>query len=129
MSSIASFKPTARAQGAKWEEEACTFLEAKGLRTITRNYQCRQGEIDLVMQDKEHLVFVEVRYRTHPYYGSGVESITFRKQQRIIKTAQYFLYTHQAFMKLACRFDVITVAQTKLGVQIDWIPHAFEAQY
>ena len=52
------------------------------MRTVARNYHCREGEIDLIMRQENLIIFVEVRYRRCRKYGSSFESIDFRKQQR-----------------------------------------------
>ena len=72
-------KPS-RPGGAEAEDLACAWLQARGLRLLERNYRSRRGEIDLIMQDGEQLVFVEVRYRASNRYGSAAESITSAKQ-------------------------------------------------
>ena len=75
-----------RALGDRWERCAESFLHDHGLKTIKRNFQCRYGEIDLIMEDGDCLVFTEVRYRNKPYYGSGADTVTKTKQGRIIRT-------------------------------------------
>ena len=59
--------------GSEAERFARTFLEQQGLTFIMKNYRCRTGEIDLVMQDGDELVFVEVKYRSQSQYGSAIE--------------------------------------------------------
>jgi putative endonuclease len=77
------------------------------------------GEIDLIMTDENCLIFVEVRLRTNPNYGSGAESVTLTKQRKIIRTAQFYLLNH-AIGNRDCRFDVISIDD-----KIDWIQGAF----
>jgi len=77
--------------GQKAEQEALNFLKQQGLKLITQNYYCRQGEIDLVMSDQQTLVFIEVRYRKSHHYGSSAESVTINKQKKIIHTAVLYL--------------------------------------
>ena len=50
-----------RASGNLFEDQACAFLQAQGLSLLARNWSCRFGEIDLIMQDGKYRVFVEVR--------------------------------------------------------------------
>lgn len=57
------------------------FLESKGLIFIAANQNFKCGELDLIMNDKETIVFVEVRQRSHSAYGSAIESVDWRKQQ------------------------------------------------
>lgn len=101
------------------EQLALTYLEQKGLRLLEKNYACRLGEIDLIMEDDSCLIFIEVRLRTNPHYGTGAETVTFAKQKKIIKTAQFFLLGYDIGNR-DCRFDVISIDQ-----DIDWIQHAF----
>lgn len=92
------------------ESLAEQFLLQQGLTLITRNYRCKAGEIDLVMQDGPHLVFVEVRFRTRRHYGSASESVTPHKQRKLIRAAETYLLDHFAGRQLpACRFDVVAI--------------------
>ncbi len=116
-----------RTQGANAEEQACRFLLQQGLQLIARNYHCRQGEIDLIMQDADNLVFIEVRYRRQSRYGSGLESVNRRKQQRIAHCAAYYLHRHPRAGNLAARFDVVALSPDTEGLCIEWIRNAFEA--
>jgi len=111
--------------GKAAEEIACNFLRKKGLRLVSRNFCCRAGEIDLIMQDSEHLVFVEVRYRKTQLFGGGVASISYGKQQKILKTAHYYLLKNKLHERVACRFDVIAVSELPSGQHIEWIENAF----
>ncbi len=111
--------------GSGAEQLALRFLERKGLRLLTRNYRCRRGEIDLVMQEGNFLVFVEVRYRKHNRYGSPAESVTARKQQRILNAAARYLMDAAGTKARPCRFDVVAISAE--GENIDWIRDAFQA--
>ncbi|MBI5041961.1 MAG: YraN family protein [Gammaproteobacteria bacterium] len=118
-------------QGPHAEALACRFLQRQGLRLITRNYRCRQGEIDLIMQDQDNLVFVEVRYRRQSRYGSGLESVTQRKQRRIVHCAAHYLHCHPQAARYAARFDVVALGPDTDGgssnTRIEWIRNAFDA--
>ena len=111
--------------GAKVERNTETFLNKRGLRTIRRNYKCRTGEIDLVMNDGEYVVFVEVRYRGSDAYGDPIESITARKQKRLIRAATHFLATAPHFQNMPCRFDAVGVSKAHGHTKYDWIKNAF----
>jgi putative endonuclease len=117
--------------GKAAEHYACRYLEKQGLKLIEKNYRCRYGEIDLIMRDKKTTVFVEVRYRSNPNFGSGAESINARKQQKLVTTANHFLQHNRQAMNHQCRFDVISLsaAPDKSGFSdnIEWIPNAIEA--
>src|SRR5688572_9373755 len=81
--------------GAQAEAQAEMFLQQQGLVTRTKNYRCKLGEIDLIMLQKTKqgvcFVFVEVRLRTNKRFAPAVETVDYRKQQKIIRTATRFL--------------------------------------
>ncbi|MCL5975300.1 MAG: YraN family protein [Gammaproteobacteria bacterium] len=109
--------------GKQAEQLACDYLQRQGLKLIQRNFHCRRGEIDLVMQDGQTLVFVEVRYRRNHSHGGALESITSSKQSRIITTAQHYLM--QSGWSHNCRFDVIAITAGSVD-KIVWIRDAFQ---
>jgi putative endonuclease len=110
--------------GAQAEARAEAYLVALGLVKQEQNYRCKLGEIDLIMQHKGILVFIEVRLRTHQAFANAAESVTIRKQQKIIKTARYYLQQHQLTDKANCRFDVIAFSDNG---EPEWIQDAFSA--
>ena len=119
-----SEKNTRQQRGAWGEDFACAYLEQQGLQLISRNYHSRYGEIDLIMQHQQILIFVEVRYRRSASHGSSAESVNFRKQQKIILTAQEYL---QSLSEIPiCRFDVLAIMDTMQSVTVDWIQDAFQ---
>ncbi|PJD93395.1 MAG: YraN family protein [Legionella sp.] len=95
--------------GVAAEGKALAYLKEQGLLLIARNYRCRWGEIDLIMQDKEYWVMVEVRARTGFGFGGGLASITAAKKNKIIKTASHFLAAEAKRNQKAVRFDVISI--------------------
>ena len=107
--------------GAQAEDLACAHLERAGLRLLARNYRCPQGEIDLVMDDRDTLVFVEVRYRRSNAFGTPAETVDRRKQARLQAAAGHYLLTHSA--DRACRFDVVAVSGH--DAHIEWLRDAF----
>lgn len=123
---------TSRDVGVRAEQAACEYLRNKGLRLLTSNYHGPRGEIDLVMQDAGTTVFVEVRYRRTSMYGSGVESVDRRKQDKLLATAAHYLQHHPEAARGACRFDVVALSpdNTECGTganQVAWITDAFQA--
>jgi putative endonuclease len=113
--------------GQKAEENACFYLQKHGLRLLTKNYRCALGEIDLIMQDQQEIVFVEVRTRKNPYHATAIESVDFHKQKKIISTATHFLSHKKMLDKVNCRFDVIGISYDQLKAKIEWIKDAFHA--
>ena len=120
---IAGEKPM-RSKGFEYENQAKRFLVAKGLKLMHQNYNCKLGEIDLIMRDGDTIVFVEVRYRNTKKFGSALESINARKCSKLIKTAKHFLQT-QNYNKFCCRFDAVAFDKTDSGTDISWIVSAF----
>lgn len=110
------------------EELACRFLQQQGWSPVARNYFCRRGELDLVMAKDQWLIFVEVRWRRSPRFGSAAESITHGKQQKIIAAAEHFVQNHPAIKSQMMRFDVISVSPgPQQQTEIQWIQDAFQA--
>lgn len=118
---------TRQAIGRHAEQLAERYLQSQGLQLQQRNYRCRGGEIDLVMNEGETLVFVEVRYRKHQGFGGAAASVDYRKQQRLLLAAQHYLQKHRAENR-PCRFDVVAVTPGNDGQNaIEWITNAIEA--
>ncbi len=110
----------------QWAEEfAHRYLCEQGLTPITRNYRCKAGEIDLIMQHQAHLVFVEVRYRQSRQYGGAGASIDSRKQQRIAQAAAHYLQTYRQAQQFACRFDVVLMEGKAEAPRLEWVRDAF----
>lgn len=109
-------------KGAQAEDAAMQYLQQHGLKLVTRNYRSRFGEIDLIAQDRETLVFVEVRMRSGKDFGGAAASIDARKQSKIIRTAQHYLSTLAHIPP--CRFDAVLLSPPD---NIEWIRNAFGA--
>lgn len=107
--------------GQAAETKALHYLKKRGLKLVQRNFQCRYGEIDLIMQNYQSLIFVEVKFRTSSDFGHGSEFIHSKKQNRIIKTASAFLQNMPSFQKKACRFDAVSIYPSR----VEWIQNAF----
>ena len=120
-------RPPDNTLGRIAEQHAAAWLLERGLREVTRNYRCRGGEIDLVMQNQDTLIFVEVRYRRSSRFGSAAESVDHRKQQRLITAARHFLMRHPKHALGPCRFDVLAVTGERNNFHTDWITDAFSA--
>lgn len=110
--------------GAQAEQWAAQYLRQQGLKPVTKNYRSRFGEIDLIMQDGEELVFVEVRLRSNAGFGGAAASIDARKQQRLIRTAQQYLAGLSHIPP--CRFDAVLMDDVE-GVNVQWLKNAFES--
>ena len=111
-------------KGARYELMARRYLEQKGLVFVAANVRYRVGELDLIMGDGRQWVFVEVRYRRDARFGGAAMSITWRKQQKLLRSAALWLAARNAsFDTVDCRFDVVAIT----GQQLSWLPDAFQA--
>ena len=145
-------------QGSYYERQACLYLQAQGLILVAQNWQQpKVGELDLVMLETgatwSTLVFIEVRQRRLSVFGDAALSVTVSKQNKVIKTAKYFLQRYPKYADYDCRFDVIayntkksttkTVITTttkktanqqnhcekvELPTQLEWLQNAFMAK-
>ena len=110
--------------GKQAEHWAADFLQKHGLQLLTQNFSSRLGEIDLIMQDNDMLVFVEVRQRRGTDFGGAAASVDIHKQKRLIRAAQYYLAKLDSTPP--CRFDVVLMDDAE-GRNVQWIKNAFEA--
>ncbi len=112
----------------QWAEDlACDYLRHNGLEVMTRNYRGARGEIDLIMRLRDTLVFVEVRYRERPDYGTGAETVDRTKRRKLLAAARQYLQRHDPGASQPCRFDVISITRGDDAPRIEWIQDAFEA--
>ncbi len=110
--------------GAAAEQQALNYLCSRGLKLRERNYRCRGGELDLVMEEGDALIFVEVRFRRSERFGGAAESIDRHKRERLWLAAQHYLQRYRLERK-ACRFDVVVV---RPGDAIDWLKDALQQE-
>lgn len=111
--------------GQRAEDNALTYLQQQGLRLVARNYRCRLGEIDLIMDDGCGLVFVEVRYRTSTRFGGALESIDGRKRARLVAAASHYLAVKRIDRR--SRFDVVAISPGSEQLTVQWLKDAFQA--
>lgn len=111
-----------KADGQAHEAAAERFLRRQGLRLRASNVRFRHGELDLVMDHGEVLVFVEVRHRQHQAFGGAALSVGRQKQQRLARAASSYLAQQPALAQRPCRFDVVAFEADR----IEWIRDAFQ---
>ncbi|MDG1752717.1 MAG: YraN family protein [Thalassotalea sp.] len=117
---------TAKASGDCWELYAERYLIEKGLSLLAKNFHSRQGEIDLIMKDGDCIVFVEVKYRKNNHFGGAISAVTYQKQQKIIKTAAFFLQQQKLNeYNTACRFDIVAIEGDTNKPDTQWLKNAF----
>ena len=100
--------------GRTGERLAAEELTHRGYTIIERNFRCRHGEIDLIAEDANDLIFVEVKTRRGNAYGLPEEAVTPRKQQKIVQVATYYLDLHQCSER-SWRIDVVAVQLSSNG--------------
>ena len=109
------------------ESKAAHFLQRKGYKIIARNFRCRVGEVDIIAQKENFIVFVEVKLRKNADYAEAREFVTLSKQRRIKSAAKLWLVHNES--ELQPRFDVIEIYAPaglySLRVQINHIEDAF----
>jgi len=110
--------------GQRGEKLAQRFLKKQGYKILATNYQNKLGEIDIIAQDKNTLVFVEVKTRTSAHFGLGKEAVDRHKQRQIVKVAQVYLKQHYSGEDVKVRFDVIGIDLEKEKIEL--IKNAFE---
>jgi len=123
---VRSERAHAATQGRAAEQAACDYLLSRGLRLHSRNYRCRGGELDLIMEEGPTLVFVEVRYRSSSHFGGAAASVDAFKQQKLLRAAQTFLGEYRMNNR-PCRFDVLTVSPQNGELELEWIQNAITA--
>ena len=112
-----------RQVGTQYESMAVQYLTEAEYHILERNFRCRTGEIDIIAKDGAYLVFVEVKYRASAACGSALEAVDYRKQQSILRVAQYYMVSHGYGTQTNCRFDVVAIQ----GTEITLIQNAFGA--
>jgi putative endonuclease len=111
--------------GKRGEDLACAELEKRGYVIVHRRFRTRCGEIDIVAQDGEVLVFVEVKARSNGNFGTPLESVTWQKQQRLSRMAASYLCVNR-LTNVACRFDVVSILEQHGTSAIELVRGAFE---
>ena len=107
-------------EGARAEDLCAEVLRRAGLTLVERNWRCRHGEIDLIAEEGETLVFAEVRMRSGPAFGGAAESVTAAKRAKLLAAARLYLIRRP---QAAYRFDVFLVDGPVSHVE--WIRDAF----
>jgi putative endonuclease len=109
-----------RALGIAGEDAAAAWYEANGYEVVARNWQCREGELDLIVRRNRTIVFCEVKCRASDVFGSPAEAVNHLKRQRIRVLAAKWLEDFPVRVR-EIRFDVVSV----IGSDIEVIEGAF----
>lgn len=98
--------------GRLGENLAVKYLEGLNYKILERNFECRQGEIDIIAKDNLELVFIEVKTRTSLKYGTPAEAVNSFKQKHLIRAVEYYLYSRHLEEEFV-RLDIIEVYMSK----------------
>jgi putative endonuclease len=112
-----------RELGLEGEERAIKTLRKQGYKILERNYRNPFGEIDIIAEEDGYLVFVEVKKRNTVTFGDPFHAINKKKKQHIIRSAMYYLKSHNSFHR-PVRFDVVGVEREAVKI----VKHAFMAE-
>jgi len=110
--------------GEQAERTAAQYLQRQGLLLLQSNYRCRFGEIDLILKDRDTLVFAEVRLRARSDFGGAAASIDSHKQHKLILAAQHYLSAVSPTPP--CRFDAVLLTTADGSQGIEWLKNAFQ---
>ena len=105
------------------ECKVALFLRKRGFSIVKRNYVCKYGEIDIIAQNNEYILFVEVKTRKQDSLVSGSEAVDGFKQQRLRLTAQDYIVKTRC--ELQPRFDVAEVTVAEGKYKLRYIENAF----
>lgn len=111
--------------GKLGEDIAVNYLKQKGYKILDRNFECRQGEIDIIAIDKKEIVFIEVKTRTSNKYGYPSEAVNKIKQKHMLQTIKYYLYIRNLSNEFV-RIDVIEVYIKDNVYKVNHIKQALE---
>ena len=114
-----------RSSGAWGEELALRYLTQRGYVLIERNYRTRYGELDLILRDRDTLVFTEVKLRRGLGFGDPLEAVTPRKQASIRSMARQYLRDRRPGFFDTLRFDVVGIVLLGNAPRIVHVKDAF----
>ena len=113
-------------KGKLGENLAAAYFQALGWTILARNYHTRWGEVDIIAQEGNALVFIEVKLRRSQIYGTGYEAINPAKQRRIAKAALQYLQENGG-LERPVRFDAFIIqSRPGMGPQQEHIRNAFQ---
>ena len=113
-------------RGDAAEQQALAYLEQSGLELLAKNFRCRAGELDLVMQLDDKLIVVEIRYRRDTQPLSPLDTVTAAKRRRIVQATRYYLMRHPEYADHAVRFDVVALSGPLPQAKLVWRQAAFD---
>lgn len=109
--------------GSTGEDIAANYLKKKGYKILHRNYKTPLGEADIIVKDKDTIVFVEVKARSSDAFGQPFEAVDYRKQEKLKKIALYYLKHNK--IESPVRFDVVSIISRDKNAEVNHIAEAF----
>jgi putative endonuclease len=113
-----------RKWGKAGEDLAAQYLEHSGLKILERNFRFERGEIDLIAEEGEELVFIEVKARQSNTFGTPEDAVTERKQEQVHTVAEGYLFIHDIDNR-PCRFDIVAIEYRDGTAEIRHLRDAF----
>lgn len=112
--------------GRLGEERVCEYLTGRGYRIVSRNFRIKGGEIDIIAENGDYIVFVEVKSRKPDSMVGGFEAVNRRKQGLVIRAAAEYLRRNPSMLQP--RFDTaqVTVADG-VAQEVDYLENAYDA--
>lgn len=108
------------------EDEACKFLKKQKLKIRDRNYSVRGGEIDIIAEDKNYVIFIEVKTRSDSKYAQPWENVRYKKIKNLKIAARQYIYERK-LQGREFRFDVVSIVlNDAMKADIEWIKQAFD---
>lgn len=112
--------------GRLGENIAAAYLKENGCRILEMNFTAKYGEIDIIAQEKNTLLFVEVKTRKNSLYGTAAQAVNYKKQRKIILTASAYMSLHENTVS-NCRFDIIEIYyNNSSSYKVNHLKGAFE---
>lgn len=109
----------------RWgEEKAKSYIEEKGFKIIEKNFRISRGEIDLIAEKENTIIFIEVKTRKNSFFGPPQSAVNFKKQNKIKKVAKYFLVNNN-YKDYKKRFDVIAIIYNNKNIDIEHYKNSF----
>lgn len=109
--------------GKNGEKIAEKYLLENNYKILEKNFNCRQGEIDIIAKEDDEIIFIEVKTRTNKRYGNPIDAVTNTKQKHLKKAIEYYLYINKLENSFI-RIDVIEVYKKGNNISINHIKKA-----
>ena len=102
--------------GSNNESIAIEYLKQNGYKILDKNFFTSIGEIDIIAKNDDYYVFIEVKYRKSSKYGLGYEAVNKKKQNTIMKVAEFYMYKNKIPFDSKVRFDVVSIDNDSINI-------------